>query len=159
MGSSSQFCFGVNQLWKNAVSQGLSQGVNKSSAHTKQVWVIYSLSVLCGAEECKWFMIKTSANHSLCHVCLRIHSDWMANSLTAHEPTVGSWRLILRSKMLVKRLSLLRRWPGTGNQKENSASGSHYMNRSPHRVEQHIIIKGFSLPASVKDVLNLVIER
>lgn len=158
MSSSSQFCFGVNQLWKNAFSQGLSQGVNKSSAHTKQAWVIYSLSALCGAGECKWFMIKTLANHSLCHVCLWIHNDWMTNRLTAHEPTVGSWRLILRSKMLVKRLILLRWWPGRGNWRENSAPGSHCMNRSPHSVEQHIIIKCISLSASVKDMLNLVIE-
>lgn len=157
MCSSSQICFGVNQLWRNSFSQDLIQGMNKTLSYIKQVWVISSLSALYGAGECKWFMIKTYANHSLCHMCLLCSSGWISKGLKAHELMVWSWRLTLSSKMLVKKLTLLRRWPGIENQRENSATGSKYMNRSSHGVKQHIIIKGISLLASVNDVLCLVI--
>lgn len=52
---------------------------------------------------------------------------------------------------------LLTRWPGREKQRKSSVIGSKYMNRFPHGVKQHIIIKSISLLASVKDVFSLVI--
>jgi len=57
----------------------------------------------------------------------------------------------------MKKLTLLRRCPRRGIQRENSTIGSKYMNKSPHGVKLYIIIKGIRLLASVKDVPGLAI--
>lgn len=159
MPSSSQICSGVNQLWKNSFSQGLSQGVNKSLSYTKQVWGISSLSAAYCAEECKWFMIKTQADHSLCHMCLQSSRSGISNSLKAHEPLVWRWRLTLSSKMLMKKLILLRRWPGIEKPKRKFSQCFKIYEQVLTQCKTLIIVKGICLLASVKDVLNLVVQQ
>lgn len=153
-----------NLLWskpimKNSFSQSLGQGVNKSLSCTKQVWGISSLSALYCAEECKWFMIKTQADHSVCHVYLQMSRSGISNSLKAHEPLVWRWRLTLSSKMLMKKSILLRRWPGTEKPKRKSSQCFKIYEQVLLQCETLIIVKGICLLASVKDVLNLVIQQ
>lgn len=144
---------------KNSFSQSLSQGVNKSLLYTKQVWGISILSALYCAEECKWFMIKTQADHSLCHVCLQMSRSGISNSLKAREPLVWRWRLTLCSKTLVKKPILLRRWPGIEKPERKFSQCFKICEEVLTECETLIIVKGICLLASVKDVLNLVIQQ
>lgn len=109
------------------------------------MWGISSLSALYCTEECKWFMIKTQADHSLCHVCLQMSRSGISNSLKAHEPLVWRWRLTWCSKTLMKKPILLRRWPGIEKPERKFSQGFKIYEEVLLQRETLIIVKGTCL--------------
>lgn len=92
-------------------------------------------------------------------MCLQMSRSGISNGLKAHEPLVWRWRLTLSCKMLMKKLMLLRRWPGIWKPKRKFSQCFKIYEQVLEQCKTLVIVRGICLLASVKDVLNLVLQQ